>query len=397
MNLGGIALSLLGLIVTLAFGLMTLLNRQRPRKILFGSIAALLAVVSVVGLLTSLDILFRATAPVSDNLNLYSIDNSGRLVALKAKDATIRWQVSFVGGAAPPFVAGDVLYTETNSGTYAVRASDGRQIWHSTTAIKPGALTNDVVIGITQRNSTNGSTFAALRTSDGSLAWTSSATTFDDLVLQDTVVYGGTTDGLVYALQVSNGQVLWQHSLASGQHDPNLDEISSLATDDGKVFGIIGIQNNLRLFAIDQLTQRVDWQNTLPQSAWAIGGIATAPGVFYLGTGSDVEAFNTSDGTLLWKYAFAGNQSTSPFVLFNNILYFGSGGAMYALKAHDGSVQWIHHDSTDTFFAAVNVYQNIVFARSECVGPHELPTIQQCNFWFAFRASDGLEYYRHNA
>jgi outer membrane protein assembly factor BamB len=398
MNLTGIGLAILGIIVATVVGIIAVVTRQRRRKIFMGSIAALLVVVSIGGLLFSFDILFRTSAPVADSLNLYT-SNNDHLIAIKAKDATIRWQTAQINGVAPPLVVGDTLYAAGNLATYALHANNGQQIWRSGTSIVPIAVANGLLVGPTQSNSTiNGSSFSALHTTDGSLAWTSTITTFGgNLVIQNATVYGGTSEGLVYALDLNDGHVLWSHSFASGQHDPNIDQITSLTASADSILGIIGIQNNLRLFALDPSTQQVRWQKTLAQAAWPIGGATAVAGVLYLGTGSDVEAYHTIDGTRIWTYPFTGNESTSLLVVDNTTLYFGGGGAVYAIKTQDGTAQWIHHESSDTFFLTVNIAQGVVFSRSQCTGPDELPSFRQCNFWVALRASDGFLYYRHGA
>ena len=143
------------------------------------------------------------------------------------------------------------------------------------------------------------------------------------------VMYFGSDDHNVYALNASTGALLWSY-LTGGSVD------ASPAVANGVVY-IGSFDGNM--YALDASTGTKLWNF----SAGAIGSSAVvANGVIYFGSGDgSVYALNASTGVKLWSYANAGINYSSPAVA-NGVVYIGSflDGNGYALNASTGAKLW---------------------------------------------------------
>jgi outer membrane protein assembly factor BamB len=142
------------------------------------------------------------------------------------------------------------------------------------------------------------------------------------------VVYFGSGDGNVYALNVSTGAKLWSY-------DTGNEVLSSPAVANGVVyFG--SLDNNM--YAVDATTGAKLWSYP---TGWSVSPPTVANGLVYLGAeDSNIYALNASTGALVWKYATGGQVNSSPAVA-NGVVYFGStDDNVYALNASTGALIW---------------------------------------------------------
>jgi hypothetical protein len=139
------------------------------------------------------------------------------------------------------------------------------------------------------------------------------------------VVYAGSDDRKLYALDAATGKLLWSYA-TSGPVD------SSPAVASGLVY--IGSQGR-RVYALNAVTGKLRW------SYATIGAVesrpAVAAGIIYLGDDdNNLYALNAATGRVRWVYATGGNITSSPAVM-NGIVYVGSDDdKIYALNAASG-------------------------------------------------------------
>jgi outer membrane protein assembly factor BamB len=143
------------------------------------------------------------------------------------------------------------------------------------------------------------------------------------------VVYFGSDDGSVYALNANTGATLWSYATA-GQVD------SSPAVVNGVVY--IG-SNDHNIYALNASTGVKQW--SFAAGNVVISSPAVANGVVYIGSDDhNMYALNASTGTKLWSYATGSFVESSPAVV-NGVVYFGShDGNIYALNANTGAKLW---------------------------------------------------------
>jgi len=146
------------------------------------------------------------------------------------------------------------------------------------------------------------------------------------------MVYVGSGDKNLYALNASTGMLLWQYTTGGAVGDP--------AVANGVVYVNSDDKN---LYALNASTGGLLWQYTT-------GGVFFSPtvanGVVYFGSeDGNLYALNASTGALLWKYPTA--EGVGSAAVGNGVVYFGAadpnnwnGGTVFALNANTGALVW---------------------------------------------------------
>ena len=155
------------------------------------------------------------------------------------------------------------------------------------------------------------------------------------------LVYVGSHDGKVYALNASTGMVgenselhndvVW--SFTSG----NMIMFSSPAVADGVVY--VGSYDS-NVYALNATKGAFIWSYKTGYSV--VSSPAVSNGVVYVGSEDDnVYALNASTGALIWKYATGGMIMVSSPAVADGKVYIGSNDFnVYALDAANGSLVW---------------------------------------------------------
>jgi outer membrane protein assembly factor BamB len=167
------------------------------------------------------------------------------------------------------------------------------------------------------------------------------------------VIYFGSDDGNVYALNANTGAKLWNFPTYDA-NGPIYPVNCSPAVVNGVVY-ITGGDGNL--YALNTSTGAKLWSyftgfestnNTLKPSP------AVVNGVVYVGGGDGAIALNSSTGTKLWSFPAAALGQSSPAVA-NGVVYIGGNGTLYALNASTGAELWSFGSSVfDTSPAVTN-------------------------------------------
>jgi outer membrane protein assembly factor BamB len=152
------------------------------------------------------------------------------------------------------------------------------------------------------------------------------------------VVYVGSDDGYVYALNAANGSLIWKYNTYGPVQ-------SSPAVVDGLVY--IGGYHSHAVFALDAYTGELVWSsptdsiypNKISSTAVANGLVYVA--VFNSGAaGGEFYALNASTGNLVWKYAPGAWISSSPAVYGGKVYIGTSTDRIVALDAISGDISW---------------------------------------------------------
>ena len=155
------------------------------------------------------------------------------------------------------------------------------------------------------------------------------------------VVYTGSEDGKVYAVNDSNGTLKW--SYATGDQI-----ISKPAIYDGasKYLVIIGSHDN-KLYALNADDGTLEWYYTT--GGCVISDPLVDNGVVYFGSGDKyIYSLNASDGSFRWRYQTGGLLRQRPMV-YNGKLYafVRDTYIWYAINIDDGSLYWRGNAGTD--------------------------------------------------
>jgi outer membrane protein assembly factor BamB len=171
----------------------------------------------------------------------------------------------------------------------------------------------------------------ALDVSNGALIWKSHVgnQVFSSPAVVDGVIYVCSDEGYVSALRASDGGAIWQAYIGSGSDH----EDDSAAVANGIVY--IGARNGF--YAFNATTGQQIWFFTSPYSPRQLTGFfysspTVAGNVVYCGSvDSYLFALNAFDGSIVWSYQTGGFLFSSPAVA-NGVVYIGSyDGYIYAL------------------------------------------------------------------
>jgi outer membrane protein assembly factor BamB len=231
---------------------------------------------------------------------------------------------------APPVVADGIVYVGTQDGSFhAVRAADGRKLW---TWTGPHRLDGQTVVRSAALFFVDGNNdLVCLNRADGTLRWrtalydaaltgrplpdnpTFNRRTVFPLVL-DGIIYCGSADGGLYALDVATGEKLWRHDarapIFSGVALHDADTLL-FGTMDGSVVGL------------DRRTR----QETL--RAKVGGGVVTTPvvagGRLIIGSRDySLYGLDPADGSVAWKFSYWFSWIESTPVLADGLIYVGA-------------------------------------------------------------------------
>ena len=151
----------------------------------------------------------------------------------------------------------------------------------------------------------------------------------NDPAVVNGVVFIGSYDDKVYALNAKNGSLIWSYT-TGGYVD------TSPAVSDGIVFVN---SNDNKTFALNATNGALIWSYTTKRhidSAPAVAG-----GVVFTGSGDrNVYALNAKNGNLIWNYTTGGVVFLSSPAVDDNMVFIGASRRVYDLNATNGALIW---------------------------------------------------------
>jgi eukaryotic-like serine/threonine-protein kinase len=252
---------------------------------------------------------------------------------------------------------GLVIIPWDNNKLYAFDARNGNVKWTFTGAsIIATPIIQDSVVYV---GSTDGRLYA-LNVGDGSQKWKSAATTNGAMftanpLIKNGVVYIGDYGGKCHAYNAADGSSKWSYDIPSPYKNINSTPILNgntiyFASYDGKIY------------ALDAGTGLYKWATASTGNPIS-SGMALVNGVIYVGALPKVYAFDATTGSTKWVTptpAFT-QYSSSPTVA-NDIVFIGGGdGIVYAFKVADGSISWSKVLSTGSIVSSPMYKNGIIY------------------------------------
>ena len=150
----------------------------------------------------------------------------------------------------------------------------------------------------------------------------------------DGVVYAGSDDNHVYAINATSGEMLWRFETG--------DVVRSSPTVTGGVvyFG----SNDTRVYALDAETGEFLWKYCVDD--WAQFSPTVSDGVVYLGALADgdhkIHALDALSGELLWvaKQPYSFDPEFTPAVVGDKVYAPGASGEFHVLDTATGELAW---------------------------------------------------------
>lgn len=160
--------------------------------------------------------------------------------------------------------------------------------------------------------------------------------------LDQLTVYLSSQDGIIYALNASNGTQRWKYQTNKGFLRPEVF--------DGVVYFIIDEDINTNpnatstMYELDARNGTLLRQFHLPyfviEGGSYIPDFTVVQGVIYLSAPEMVFALDANNGSQLWQYQCFCRGVSVPVVV-NSVVYFGvEVGSIYALNSHNGAPLW---------------------------------------------------------
>ncbi|MEI6840836.1 MAG: PQQ-binding-like beta-propeller repeat protein [Methanomicrobiales archaeon] len=198
---------------------------------------------------------------------------------------------------------------------------------------------------------------------DGTLLWnyTTGGRISSSPAVANGVVYVGSQDSNLYAVDAKTGTFLWNYKT----NEPSDWVSSSPAVANGIVY-IGGMKT--KLYALDAATGSLLWNYTVPKKSTTIASVSSSPavanGVVYIGNfDGNIYAFNAYTGALLWNYTTGNYVFSSPAVA-NGVVYVGSDDHnLYALDAATGMPLW-NYTTGGRVFSSPAVANEVVYFSS---------------------------------
>lgn len=260
-----------------------------------------------------------------------------------------KWQFDLGAGTwAPPVVADGIAYVGTSAGRFvAVRAADGTAVWSWTgaNAIDGRAVVDaDAVYFVDTRCQ-----LVALARSNGALCWSTPLhdekiagqpapdnPTFNHRaatpLVADGVVYCGSSDGGIYAVEATTGAKLWRHDA----HAPVFSGIGRHGADTlmfGTMDGSVVLLNR----RTRQETLRVKTGGGVVTTPVVVGDTLIAGSRDYL-----LYGFKLADGSLVWRYSYWFSWVESTPAVADGLIYVGASdySRVTALDPATGRARW---------------------------------------------------------
>jgi outer membrane protein assembly factor BamB len=233
-------------------------------------------------------------APAVDGDTVYAGSSDGRLYAIALATGKERWRYDAKEelGTRPVVAGGTVFVASLQDTLFALDARTGAWKWHHRREARPGFTIR-------------GAAGAAVK---------------------DSVVYAGYSDGWVAALDVSNGRVRWERSVA-----PTGDylDVDGLQIEDGRVYATA---YSGAVLALDAKTGDTTWTFRAPGAARVAvhGGLAVVVAV------GSVFGLARDTGAALWTVPLTGAPAAAPVFAGSLVAVPTGKGGLRFLEASSG-------------------------------------------------------------
>jgi outer membrane protein assembly factor BamB len=285
----------------------------------------------------------RSTPAVVDGV-VYFGSYDGNLYAVDAATGTLTWKFQTAGEiTSSPAVAEGIVYVNNDTGLYALDAHKGVQKWLLKTGEPvPFAHRWDYfqsspawVDGVLYFGSADGYLYA-VEANSGKVLWRfqTAGRVRASPAVADGVVYGGSMDGNLYALDAATGKLKWRFKTEGNPFFPLGEVQSTPAVAEGAVY--FGSRDG-HLYAVEITTGKKRWAFS-HDGSWCISGPAVADGLVFAGSsdGQFVNAVGVRTGAEKWRFKMPSRVFSSGAIVAGNV-YFGAwGGEVFWFDAKTG-------------------------------------------------------------
>lgn len=279
----------------------------------------------------------RSAAAVYDG-RVYFTSFDGSLYALDAKTGKLSWQLDMQEGVlisrqqyddftSSPLIVDDSLFVGSlnpRKGFFAVNAKTGKVIWnYKTSTAETFNSSAAYANGLVYFGGWNALYALDAKTGKEEFRIKIGQTANYSTAIFKGLVYFSSKDTNLYAINASNGDVVWKTKLSGSSW-----VTSSPAIAEGMVYA--GTSDGHKLFAVAVDTGEIKWKFKANGYVWS--SPVFADGIVYFGSvDKKLYAVDALTGDEKWEYEMDGGITSSPLVK-DGVVYVGSrDGYLYAI------------------------------------------------------------------
>ena len=246
------------------------------------------------------------------------------------------------------------VYVGSGDGAiFKLDAANGQQLWRYKTKGRsiPAPVTDSN--GMIYFGGLDGFVYA-LSAADGKLNWSfqTQGSVLSSPTVANGVAYVGSSDGNLYALDAQKGTLIWHYH--AGPATVAVD-VHTVVVSNGVIYG--SSSDNVEfsyLFALDAKSGKQLWSVQVKDQNFTAPQVNS--GIIYIASwalehqgGPDIKdsyvyAYNTNNGSLIWRSDKVGDFILAAPTIANGIIYIGSQDTfLYALDAKTGHRVWRHN------------------------------------------------------
>ncbi|WP_311044666.1 serine/threonine-protein kinase [Streptomyces sp. ID38640] len=260
-------------------------------------------------------------------------------------------------------VIGAGVTAAVSAGLLSDRPADPRLRWRYTTG-KAVTSTPAVVDGVVYIGSDDKNVYA-LDAATGKRKWAFAA---DNRVrsspaVADGGVYVGSADGSVYALDAATGNRQWTFDTGNSAFDINTTWVESSPAVADKVVYVGSFDY---VSALDAATGDEKWAvraRGFGKDASGFTSPAVVDGVVYVGSDDHMHALDAATGDEKWAFVTGGSVASWPAVV-DGFVYVGS-NKLFALAAATGDKKWAFHADEPLLSSSPAVVDGVVYVGSD--------------------------------
>ena len=242
------------------------------------------------------------------------------------------------------------------SAIYGFDQKTGKQLWRVPTVgedMSSLGYRNGVVF-----EGTGDGHLVALNIRTGKPVWTTKIGGFDSMssaAVVGNMIYVGFSDpNYLYAVNATTGQVVWKQTVLGvantgmGDNSPSVDPGRGLVIQDSVVDAKPDKTMDLEVFATDAKTGALIWQTKLGRGgsppAYKAGITMIHNGFVYVGSPATSTFYKIEElhGTVVWKFKIPGagpaGAGRGGAVFYHNIVWLAAGPRLYAINQATGAV-----------------------------------------------------------
>ena len=246
-----------------------------------------------------------------------------------------------------------------NHNLYAFSARDGHIVWSYSTGGEVSAtpIIQDSVVYV---GSLDGKLYA-INAGNGSQKWStgkmrSGGGISSTVTISKGIIYLGDYGGWFYAFDAKNGAELWSYIVPSPYRNFNA---AAVVSGDSTIF--IGDYDG-KVYALNAATGIPRWYTTSTGNPLA-SGVALYNNTLYVGAMPKLYAFDAAGGALKWRGMVTGYEvfDASPTISNNKVLIGDESGMFYAFDAATGAIAWSRKLSNGSIMSSAMAVDGIVY------------------------------------